>query len=193
MSGEKSQVTQELTSEDNTDNAQKSSVSDNIQDKTQSLGVTTAVDLEMKTVSTETSVHSDSSMNDENNNEVPTYIPKADPVVKEGSGNVLLIAEFAEQMGKQPLRVSKEESEMLISMFNKIELEPVDKPVPPDDPMDQVFGGDYIMYIDGGSKITIRGNRNVMIDGKFYYDANNKSDALAGKIGYVLYDYYVEP
>ena len=186
-------ATQEVISKDETDNAHLSSVSSDIKDNTERLGKTTNANVEVTTVNMETTVHSDMAVYDENNNEVPTYIPKADPVVIAGDGNVLLIAEFAEQMGKQPLRISKEESEMLIGMFNEIELEPIDQPVHPDDPKDEVFGGGYIMYIDGGSKITIRGNRNVMIDGKFYYDANNKSDALAGKIGYVLYDYYGEP
>ncbi|WP_295086121.1 hypothetical protein [Ruminococcus sp.] len=188
-----STTTQKVTFKDQTDNAQQSSVSDDFHDNTERLAKTTNSNVEVTTVNTETPIPSDTAMHYENGNETTTCIPKTDPVVIAGDGNVLIIAEFAEQMGKQPLRISKEESEMLINMFNEIELEPIDQPVHPDDPKDEVFGGGYIMYIDGGSKITIRGNRNVMIDGKFYYDANNKSDALASKIGYVLYDYYGEP
>ena len=188
-----STTTQEVISKDKTVTSQQSSASDDLHDNTEELAKTTNSNVEVTTVNTETPIPSDTAMHYENYNETTTCISKTDPVVIAGDGNVLLIAEFAEQMGKQPLRISKEESEMLIGMFNEIELEPIDQPVHPDDPKDEVFGGGYIMYIDGGSKITIRGNRNVMIDGKFYYDANNKSDALAGKIGYVLYDYYGEP
>lgn len=112
--------------------------------------------------------------------------------VQQGDGDVLIIAEVYEQMGNQPFRVSEEEAEMLINMFNEIELVPVDNPVPVDDPLDEIWGGGYIMYIEGRNKITIMGNRNVKIDDNYYYDTNNKSDALNAQIGYVLYSYYGE-
>lgn len=95
-------------------------------------------------------------------------------------------------MGNQPFRVSEEESEMLINMFNEIELVPVDNPVPVDDPLDEIWGGGYIMYIEGRNTITIMGNRNVKIDDNYYYNTNNKSDPLNAQIGYVLYSYYGE-
>lgn len=136
--------------------------------------------------------YSEIEYSDTQNNETASTTT-AQKYVQQGNGNVLLIAEYSDLMGNQPFRVSKEESEMLINMFNEIELVPVDKPVSPDDPLDEVWGGGYIMYIEGGNKITIMGNRNVKIDDNYYYDANNKSDALSGQIGYVLYGYYGEP
>jgi len=128
-------------------------------------------------------------MYDENDNEIPTHIPKTDPVVIAGDGNVSLIGTLQEQMGKEPLRVSKEESEMLISMLNEIELQPVDSP----DRESVPFGGGYIMSIEGGERYILLGGRYLKNGDKYYYDANNKSDALSAKIGYVLYDYYGEP
>ncbi|MBP5433507.1 hypothetical protein [Ruminococcus sp.] len=125
--------------------------------------------------------------------EIKNSEPGEKTVINEGSGTVLIISEVSESMGKQPLRITREESEMLIAMLREIELQTVDEPVRPDDPMDVVFGGGYIMYIEGGDRITISGNRNVKIGDRNYYDVNDRSDALAGQIGYVLYSYYGAP
>ena len=40
-------------------------------------------------------------MYDENDNEIPSYTPKTDPVVIEGDGNVLLNSTLEEQTGRQ--------------------------------------------------------------------------------------------
>lgn len=159
------------------------------QNNTPELAATTNDNTETTTANTEITTHSDSAMYDENDNEIPTYIPKTDPVVIEGDGNVSLIGTLQEQMGKEPLRVSKEESQMLISMLNEIELQPVDSP----DRASIPFGGGYIMNIEGGERYILLGGRYLQIGDKYYYDANNKSDALSSKIGSVLYSYYGEP
>lgn len=107
--------------------------------------------------------------------------------INQGNGNVLVIAEFKEQMGgSEPLRVTKEESEMLINLLNEIKLTPVDSPVIPD-PMEQLTGGGYIMYIENGDRILIMGNGNVKIGDRYYYDAEKKSDELSAAIGYVIF------
>ena len=153
------------------------------------LAVTTNVNTETTTANTEITTHSDSAMYDGNDNEISTYIPKTDPVVIAGDGNVSLIGTLQEEMGKEPLRVSKEESQMLIGMLNEIQLQPVDSP----DPASIPIGGGYIMTIESGERYILLGGRYLQIGDKYYYDANNKSDALSSKIGSVLYGYYGEP
>ena len=180
---------QKTYSDNNTSIMQQQDTSNETQNDTPQLAVTTKADTETETTNTETVIHSDSAMYDENDNEIPTYIPKTDPVVIEGDGNVSLIGTLQEQMGKEPLRVSKEESQMLISMLNEIELQPVDSP----DRASIPFGGGYIMNIEGGERYILLGGRYLQIGDKYYYDANNKSDALSSKIGSVLYSYYGEP
>ena len=184
-----SSATQEETSKKNIDSFQQPSISDVTQDEIERIAETTNTKTETETTNTETVIHSDSAMYDENDNEIPTYIPKTDPVIIAGDGNVTLIGTLQEQMGKEPLRVSKEESEMLISMLNEIELQPVDSP----DRASIPFGGGYIMNIEGGERYILLGGRYLQIGDKYYYDANDKSDDLSAKIGYVLYDYYGEP
>ena len=169
--------------------AQDQNTASEPQNDTPELAETTKADNDIETTSTETIIHSDSAMYDENDNEIPTYITKTDPVVIAGDGNVSLIGTLQEQMGKEPLQVSKEESELLISMLNEIELQPVDSP----DRASIPFGGGYIMNIEGGEGYILLGGRHLQIGDKYYYDANDKSDALSAKIGYVLYDYYGEP
>ncbi len=181
--------TVKATSESKVPTEQNQDKASESQNDTPKLAVTTKADTETETTNTETIIHSDSAMYDENDNEIPTYIPKTDPVVIEGDGNVSLIGTLQEQMGKEPLRVSKEESQMLISMLNEIELQPVDSP----DRASIPFGGGYIMNIEGGERYILLGGRYLQIGDKYYYDANNKSDALSSKIGSVLYSYYGEP
>ena len=181
--------TEKATSESKVPTEQNQNTANELQNDIPELAKTTKADTETETTNTETIIHSDSAMYDENDNEIPTYIPKTDPVVIAGDGNVSLIGTLQEQMGKEPLRVSKEESEMLISMLNEIELQPVDSP----DRESIPFGGGYIMSIEGGERYILLGGRYLQIGDKYYYDANNKSDALSAKIGYVLYDYYGEP
>lgn len=144
---------------------------------------------ETATVGTEAVIHSDSAMYDENDNEIPTSSPKAEPVVTQGDGNVTLIGTLQEQMGKEPLQVSKEESEMLVGMLNEIELQPVDSP----DRASIPYGGGYIMNIEGGERYILIGGRYLQIGDKYYYDANNKSDVLSATIGSIIYSYYGEP
>lgn len=182
-------TTQEVVSKDNLETSQQPSVSDNSTNHTEGLAETTNVNTETTTANTENTTHSDSAMYDENDNEISTYIPKTDPVVIAGDGNVSLIGTLQEEMGKEPLRVSKEESQMLIGMLNEIQLQPVDSP----DPASIPIGGGYIMTIESGERYILLGGRYLQIGDKYYYDANNKSDALSSKIGSVLYSYFGEP
>lgn len=180
---------QKTYSDNNTSIMQQQDPSNETQNDTPQLAITTKADTETETINTETVIHSDSAMYDENDNEISTYIPKTDPVVIAGDGNVSLIGTLQEEMGKEPLRVSKEESQMLIGMLNEIQLQPVDSP----DPASIPIGGGYIMTIESGERYILLGGRYLQIGDKYYYDANNKSDALSSKIGSVLYSYFGEP
>ena len=175
-------TTQEVVSKDKLETSQQPSVSDNSTNHTEGLAETTNVNTETTTANTETTTHSDSAMYDENDNEIPTYIPKNDPVVIAGDGEVLLNGTLEEQMGRQPVRVSKEEAERLITMLNEIELEPVDYP----DPASIPYGGGFIMDIEGKERYILLGGRYLQIGNNYYYDANNKSEALSAAIGYIL-------
>ena len=177
-------VTQESSSKDKTSASQQQSTSSDTKNDTERLTEATNDNPE-NDYNNKTTERSDTEMNDENDSEI-TYIPKSDPVVNAGNGNVSIIGTLQEQMGKEPLRVSTEESEMLISMLNEIDLEPVDSP----DPASIPYGGGYIMEIDGGGRYILLGGRYLQIGDAYYYDANNKSDALSSKIGSVLYSYY---
>lgn len=123
----------------------------------------------------------------DDNNETVTY----DPISPNASddGNVLLIASLMSQMGNTPLRVSEEESALLIQMLNEIEMQPIDYP----DPMNIPLGGGYIMEIEGEEKYELLGGGYIKIGDSYYYDNNGKSDELSAKIGNVLYGYYGEP
>ena len=135
--------------------------------------------------SSEIPIDSDKAMSDDNN-ETFTYDPTSPNV--SGDGNVLLIAALMNQMGKTPLRVSKDESELLIQMLNEIEMQPIDYP----DPMNIPFGGGYIMEIEGEKIYELLGGGYIKIGDSYYYDNSGKSDELSAKIGNVLYDYYGE-
>lgn len=136
----------------------------------------------------ETPIDSDDSVHDDNN-ETVTYDPISPNASGDSDGNVLLIAALMSQMGNTPLRVSKDESALLIQMLNEIEMEPVDYP----DPMNIPFGGGYIMEIEGEEKYELLGGGYIKIGDSYYYDNNGKSDELSAKIGNVLYGCYGEP
>lgn len=174
----------EAYSEYETPASQQSAISNEPQNDTEGLAETANANPEAAYNNSVAPTHSDTSMY----NEIICK-PKTEPVVKAGNGNVSLIGTLQEQMGKQPLCVSKEESEMFINMLNEINLEPVDST----DPASIPIGGGYIMEIEGGERYILLGGRYLQIGDKYYYDANNKSDALSGKIGAVLYSYYGEP
>lgn len=133
-------------------------------------------------------IDSNDTMHD-NNNETVTYNPILPNVSGDSDGNVLLIASFMSQMGKTPLRVSEDESALLIRMLNEIEMQPIDYP----DPMNIPIGGGYIMEIEGEEKYELLGGGYIKIGDSYYYDNNGKSDELSAKIGNVLYGYYGEP
>lgn len=120
----------------------------------------------------------------EENSETPIISPNVS-----GDGDVLLIAALMSQMGKTPLRVSKDESALLIQMLNEIQMQLIDQP----DPMNIPCGGGYIIEIEGEEKYELLGGRYVKIGDSYYYDNNGKSDELSAKIGNVLYGYYGEP
>ncbi len=174
--------TVKATSESKVPTEQNQDKASESQNDTPKLAVTTKADTETETTNTETIIHSDSAMYDENNNEIPSYTPKTDPVVIAGDGDVLLNGTLEEQMGRQSVRVSKEEAEMLINMLNEIELVPVDYP----DPASIPYGGGFIMDIEGNERYILLGERYLQIGDNYYYDANNKSEALSEAIGYIL-------
>lgn len=178
----------EAYSEDETPTSQQPAISNEPQNDTEGLAETTNANPEVAYNNSVAPTHLDTSMCDECDNEI-TYKPKTEPIAKASNGNVSLIGTLQEQMGKQPLCVSKEESEMFINMLNEIDLEPVDST----DPASIPIGGGYIMEIEGEERYILLGGRYLQIGDKYYYDANNKSDALSGKIGAVLYSYYGEP
>lgn len=138
--------------------------------------------------SSEIPIESDDTTRDDNNKTI-MYDPISPNVSDNSDGNVLLIASLMSQMGKTPLRVSKDESELLIQMLNEIEMQPIDYP----DPMNIPFGGGYIMEIEGEEIYELLGGRYIKIGDSYYYDNNGKSEELSAKIGDVLYSYYGEP
>ncbi len=171
-----------IISENTVSTIRQQDTSNETQNNTPQLAVTTKADIETETTNTETVIHSDSAMYDENDNEILTSMPNTDHVVIAGDGNVLLNGTLEEQMGRQSVRVSKEEAEKLINMLNEIELEPVDYP----DPASIPYGGGFIMDIEGNERYILLGGRYLQIGDKYYYDANNKSEALSAAIGYIL-------
>lgn len=173
---------QKTYSDNNTSIIQQQDTSNETQNDTPQLAVTTKADTETETTNTETVIHSDSAMYDENDNEIPTSIPNTDHVVIAGDGNVLLNGTLEEQMGRQSVRVSKDEAEKLINMLNQIELEPVDYP----DPASIPYGGGFIMDIEGDERCILLGGRYLQIGDKYFYDVNNKSEALSAAIGYIF-------
>lgn len=173
---------EDIISENTVTTIQQQGIANEPQNDIPELAKTTKADTETETTNTETIIHSDSAMYDENNNEIPSYTPKTDPVVIAGDGNVLLNGTLEEQMGRQSVRVSKEEAEMLINMLNEIELVPVDYP----DLASIPYGGGFIMDIEGNERYILLGGRYLQIGDNYYYDANNRSDALSATIGSIL-------
>lgn len=173
---------EDIISENTVTTIQQQGIANGPQNDIPELTKTTKADTETETTNTETIIHSDSAMYDENNNEIPSYTPKTDPVVIAGDGNVLLNGTLEEQMGRKSVRVSKEEAEMLINMLNEIELVPVDYP----DPASIPYGGGFIMDIEGNERYILLGGRYLQIGDNYYYDANNRSDALSATIGSIL-------
>lgn len=147
---------------------------------------TTSSNIVQAPENSEVTIYSDDTLLDDNNEEI-TYTPVSPSV--SGDGNVLLIAALMEQMGNDPLRVSRDESSVLIQLLNEIEMQTVDSP----DPLNIPYGGGYVMEIEGESTYRLLGGRYIQIDDSYFYDTNGKSEELSAKIGDVLYSYYGEP